>query len=133
VLYLALTGKSFLEEISASTLDILELILTFIATIAASSGIWIFLDKRNDRKDKDDKEKQTQNKLLLGLAHDRILYLGGVYIDRHWITQDEFENLHDYLYQPYLDMGGNGAAKRIMEEVQKLPISTTRYVKPECD
>lgn len=29
--------------------------------------------------------------MLIGLAHDRIVYLGMSYIDRGWITQDEYE------------------------------------------
>ena len=117
----------------SNTFEIVDIVLSFVATIAASSGIWLFFDRRNERREKDSKDRAVQNRLLLGLAHDRILYLGGVYLDRNWITQDEYENLQDYLYEPYLAMGGNGAAKRIMEEVRKLPISTTRYVKPECD
>ena len=27
-----------------------------------------------------------------------------------------------YLYEPYEEMGGNGSARRVMEEVRKLPI-----------
>ena len=44
------------------------------------------------------------------------------YIKRGWLTRDEYENLHDYLFQPYLDMGGNGTAQKIMKEVDKLPL-----------
>ena len=53
--------------------------------------------------------------MLIGLAHDRIIYLGMSYIERGWITQDEYENLHDYLYKPYEEMGGNGSAKKVMQ------------------
>ena len=49
-------------------------------------------------------------------------YLGMSYIDRGCVTQDEYENLRVYLYEPYERMGGNGSAKRIMQEVDKLPI-----------
>jgi hypothetical protein len=64
----------------------------------------------------------AERKMLVGLAHDRIIHLGMVYVDRGYITQDEYENLNDYLYTPYEKMGGNGSAKRVMEEVRKLPI-----------
>ena len=60
--------------------------------------------------------------MLVGLAHDRIIHLGMVYIERGCITQDEYENLQVYLYEPYEEMGGNGSARRVMEEVRKLPI-----------
>ena len=63
----------------------------------------------------------------MGLAHDRIIELGIIYIERGWITQEEYENLHDYLYKPYEALGGNGTGKRIMEEVKKLPIKPVTY------
>lgn len=53
---------------------------------------------------------------------DRIMYLGMSYIERGYITQDEYENLKVYLFEPYEKLGGNGSAKRIMQEVDKLPI-----------
>ena len=65
--------------------------------------------------------------MLVGLAHDRILCLGMLYIERGYVTRDEYENLYEYLYRPYLKMGGNGSAKRIMQEVDRLPIRTGQY------
>lgn len=67
-------------------------------------------------------QKDVKTEMLIGLAHDRIMYLGMSYIDRGCVTQDEYENLRVYLYEPYERMGGNGSAKRIMQEVDKLPI-----------
>ena len=46
-------------------------------------------------------EKDAERKLLVGLAHDRIIHLGMTYVQRGEITQDEYENLNDYLYAPY--------------------------------
>ena len=69
--------------------------------------------------------------MLIGLAHDRIVYLGMGYVERGYITQDEYENLYEYLYKPYERLGGNGSAKRIMIEVNKLPIHKSTYVKQE--
>lgn len=66
--------------------------------------------------------------MLIGYAHVRIVYLGMCYIERGWITQDEYENLNDYLYKPYEKMGGNGSAQKIMLEVNKLPIHKSTYV-----
>lgn len=57
-----------------------------------------------------------------GLAHDRIVHLGMAYVERGYITQDEYENLRVYLYEPYEKMGGNGSARRVMLEVDKLPV-----------
>ena len=97
-----------------------QLIIAVISSVLASSAFWAFVTKRLDKKD-------VRNQMLVGLAHDRIMYLGMIYIERGWITQDEYENLHDYLYVPYEKMGGNGSAKRVMEEVNKLPIHKSNY------
>jgi len=94
---------------------IFQIIITVFSSVLASSGLWAFLMKKAERRD-------GKTKLLLGMAHDRIVYLGMLYIDRGYVTQDEFENLEVYLYTPYKELGGNGTVGRIMTEVQKLPI-----------
>lgn len=65
--------------------------------------------------------------MLIGLGHDRIMYLGMKYIERKYITQSEYENLYKYLYEPYKKMGGNGSAERVMEEVKRLEIRPDTY------
>lgn len=89
-------------------------IMTIVLSIFASSGLWAFLQFLMNKKD-------TRTEMLIGLGHDRIVYLGTKYLERGFITPDEYENLYDYLYKPYEKIGGNGSAKRIMEEVKKLP------------
>lgn len=93
----------------------LQIVLTIFTSVLASSGLWAFLGSRWDRH-------SAQKDMLIGLGHDRIMYLGMRYIDRGWITQDEYENLNSYLYEPYKKLGGNGSALRVMQEVNKLPI-----------
>ena len=93
----------------------MQFILTIISSILASGGLWTFIQNRADKKD-------VRTEMLIGLGHDRIVSLGMTYIERGYITRDEYENLNDYLYIPYRKMGGNGSAQRIMEEVDKLPI-----------
>ena len=92
-----------------------QVAVPLVVAVLTSSGLWAVVAKRVDKGD-------AQRKMLVGLAHDRIIHLGMVYVDRGYITQDEYENLNDYLYTPYEKMGGNGSAKRVMEEVRKLPI-----------
>jgi len=60
--------------------------------------------------------------MILGLGHDRIVSLCNEYIERGWISSDEYENLYKYLYKPYEEMGGNGSAKRLMAIVNNLPV-----------
>ncbi len=92
-----------------------QVIVTIFTTILASSGFWAFIMKRMDKK-------SSETKLLLGLACDRIVHLGMTYINRGWITKDEYETLHDYLWLPYKECGGNGTAARVMAAVDRLPI-----------
>ena len=96
-------------------MDIFQMVLTIVGSVIASSGFWAFIQKRSERKDK-------KTKLLLGLAHDRIISLGMRYVTRGWISEDEFEDLNEYLYVPYHDAGGNGSAERVMNEVKKLDL-----------
>ena len=92
-----------------------QIAVPLAVAVLTSSGLWALVSKRADKNN-------AERKMLVGLAHDRIIQLGMVYVTRGYITQDEYENLNDYLYQPYEKMGGNGSAKRVMEEVRKLPI-----------
>ena len=96
-----------------------ETITTIVVAIFASSGFWAFLlaifNKIIDKK-------SAKNRMILGLGHDRIISLSEKYIAQGWISSDDFENLHDYLYEPYKKMGGNGTAEKLMHEVEKLPI-----------
>lgn len=97
-------------------------ILSIIGTILASSGFWAFMQSRQT-KDKEESElEHAKTELLVGLAHDRILYLGESYIERGWITVQEFENLHDYLYKPYAACGGNGTAKAVVDKCKTLEL-----------
>lgn len=89
--------------------------ITILLSFVGSAGFWGFLEVRRKKND-------ANTRLLVGMAHDRIIYLGMKYIERGYITKDEYENLNDYLYEPYAAAGGNGSAKRVMEEVRKIPL-----------
>lgn len=100
----------------------IQILITIVSSVLASSGLWTYLMKKSEQKD-------IKTEMIMGLAHDRILDLGVGYLDRRpqYITQDEYENLRVYLYEPYEKMGGNGSAKRIMQEIDKLPIRSNNY------
>lgn len=100
---------------------LLQLMIAVITSLVASSGFWAFVQKRGDKKD-------GVKQMLIGLGHDRIIALGLSYLERgDWITQDEYENLHDYLYVPYRGIGGNGSAERVMQDIDKLRIVPSNY------
>lgn len=90
-------------------------VLGIVASVGASSGFWAYLQRKDTRRD-------ATTQLLLGLAHDRIVFLGMSYVDRGWLSKDEYEDFMKYLYAPYSEFGGNGLAEKVMLEVKKLPM-----------
>ena len=103
-----------------------SVILAIITSILASSGLWAYMAKRYEaklqHKLESDADRVAERAMLVGLAHDRIVSQGMHCIERGFITQDEYENLDVYLFEPYTKLGGNGSAAKIMQEVNKLPI-----------
>ena len=95
--------------------QLVDIILAIVSSLLASSGLWAYVFKKLNTRD-------AQNDMLIGLGHDRIMYLGMQYIKQGWISSDEYENLSKYLFEPYRALGGNGSAERIMKEVDKLTI-----------
>ena len=98
-----------------------QIILTIVGAVLGSSGVWAYMMKRMDKKD-------ASTRMLLGLGHRDIVQDAMKYIERGWLSKDEYEDLDKYLYKPYLSMGGNGTAERLMNEVKKLPIRDISYV-----
>lgn len=92
----------------------IDLIVTIAVAIFGSTGFWTWLLNRN-------KKKSDESKLLLGLAYSEIIARCEQYIDRGYVSTDEYNELYRYLYEPYHNMGGNGTAERMMGEVEKLP------------
>jgi len=116
-------------EVAEIMSEWLQLVLVIFGSVAASSGFWAFMMARVDKKD-------VTREMLVGLAHDRIMWLGMCYIEQGWITCDEYENLYTYLYKPYKKLDGNGSAKRVMEEVNKLKVvknAPFTFMKGETD
>lgn len=99
------------------------IIIAVIGAIAGlSASIVSLVTFLVNRADKKNKKNSAESDMLMGLGHDRIVFLGRQYIKRGSISQDEYENLHDYLYKPYSELGGNGTAAKIMKEVESLPL-----------
>lgn len=91
-----------------------QLILTILTSILASSGLWAFLGTRLERNN-------AERELIVGIGHIELVFFGMQYIERGWITREEYETMQD-LYKPYVKLGGNGSGTKIMKEIEKLPI-----------
>jgi len=99
-----------------------QVVLTALTSVAASSGFWAYMDRRRSAKG-------ALMQLVLGIAYGKILEVGMRYIERGWISTDEYEEFRKYLYEPYAAAGGNGVAQRIMEDISHLPFrDPNRYV-----
>ena len=96
-----------------------ELILTFVATLIGSQGLWLLLSKISDKR-------SATSQLIRGLAHEQIVDKGMKYIHRGWISKDEYDDFLNYLYIPYQKTGGNGLAERVKIEVDKLPFKNKK-------
>lgn len=91
-----------------------QIIITIFTSVLASSGLWAFLGSRLDRH-------TAEREMLLGIGHIELVFYGMQYIDRGWISRDEYETLQE-LYKPYKKLGGNGSGTKIMQEIEKLPL-----------
>lgn len=85
-----------------------------ISTVLSCPGIWAWAKTRTQRKDSEDK-------LLLQVAKNQLISHGHEYLKRGYITMDEYEE-YEAEYQMYSDLGGNGLARRIFEQVDELPM-----------
>ena len=95
-------------------MTISQFVLTFATALLASSGLWAFLGNRLERN-------SAERELIVGIGHIELVFFGMQYIERGWITRDEYETMQG-LYEPYIKLGGNGSGTKIMKELEKLPI-----------
>ena len=95
--------------------QLVAVVLTGLYTVLASAGFWSFFTRKSKNKD-------STHVLLLGLTRDLMYRLGNAYIQRGWIRSDEYQNYYEDVYLPYKDLGGNGSADNIMDQINKLPV-----------
>ena len=97
-------------------LPILTIVAGIVTSLITSQGLWAHLSTKWQKD-------SAESELLRGLAHTRIMSLCEKYIERGWITPEEYEDLITYLYHPYLELGGNGTVKKMVDnEINRLPI-----------
>ena len=92
----------------------IDIIVTLAVAVFGSTGFWSWVQSRG-------KKKSAESRLLLGIAYSEIIRRSEHYIHQGYIAVDEYNELNRYLYEPYREMGGNGTAEKLMDEVRKLP------------
>lgn len=91
-----------------------ELANPLLSAFFGAPGLWAFLKTKTDHND-------NAAKLLLTVSRNQLITLGRTYIDRGYITMDEYEE-YEAEYQVYSALGGNGLARRLFEQVDDLPM-----------
>ena len=99
----------------------IDIIVTLAVAVFGSTGFWSWVQSRG-------KKKSAESRLLLGIAYSEIIRRSEHYIHQGYIAVDEYNELNRYLYEPYRDLGGDGTAQKLMDDVRKLP--TEREVQP---
>lgn len=95
------------------------IVISVIAAVFASSGFWALATAIYQNKSK---KESAEDKAIKALLHDRIFEISKELIVRGSVTTEEYDNLK-YLYEPYVELGGNGTCQRLKAEVDKLPIA----------
>lgn len=85
-----------------------------VTALLGGSGIWAWAKAKADHNN-------SADKLLLSVSRNQLITLGRGYIERGYITMDEYEEF-EAEYQIYSALGGNGLARRIFEQVDELPM-----------
>ena len=99
----------------------LEIILAVIGSNAVFSFIQFLISRHDRKKNHISENDKNQSDMILGLGHDKLLFLTDKFVSRGVITMKEKRNL-DYLYKPYEKMGGNGDCKIGYDACQELRI-----------
>lgn len=97
---------------------------TSIVLSIIGSGILttIYTDWRTNRRSRKQVNSAEQN-MILAIGRERILVMSKMYQALGEIPVDEYE-AYEHLAKAYLQLGGNGAVKKLVEEVMELPITT---------
>ena len=91
----------------------LDITAIIVALIGVAGSIFSYI--RSQQKSND-----SERNLLMSVAHWAIVSEAKFYVDRGYITTAEFETFH-ILIKPYLELGGNGLAIKMVEEMNNLP------------
>lgn len=95
----------------------IEVLITIAGSVFASSGLWTLILYKA-------KQKDTGLLMTRGMAHYQIIEEGQKFIDRGWITHEEYDDFMKYLGNPYLESGSNGLAKKMIDDISDLPFKS---------
>lgn len=94
-----------------------EVVVTIAGSVLASSGLWSWILYKI-------KQKDAGLLMTRGMAHYQIIEEGQKFIERGWITHEEYDDFMKYLGNPYLESGSNGLAKKMIDDISTLPFKS---------
>lgn len=102
------------------TMSTTQILAAIIGSNALFTFVQFLITRHDNAKNALSQHEKAQNDMLIGLGHDKLLYLTDKFVQRGGITLKERRNL-DYLYKPYHAAGGNGDCQIGYEACEKLP------------
>lgn len=99
---------------------VVQSLVTIVVAIISSSGVWGLFNLTMLKK-------TDSTRLLIGLAHHLIVRESHRLLEQGYMTADDYRNLRKGLYEPYKQLGGNGLAEKMVNDVEKLPINQRRH------
>lgn len=107
-------------------MNLIEVVIAIAGSAFASSGLWTLILYKV-------KQKDTGLLMTRGMAHYQIIEEGQKFIDRGWITHEEFDDFMKYLGNPYLESGSNGLAKKMIDDISDLPFKSISSIHSTMD
>ncbi len=105
-----------------SAFSIGTLIKFFVERKDAKNEVRMLAEENATSLKRIDEEMKLVKAMSLGALYDRARHLGEKYIEKGFVTMQEYSDWHKYLYQPYHEAGGDGTIDKIKKELDKLPI-----------
>ena len=85
-----------------------------LSAVLGAPGIWAWAQTKAGHNN-------NAAELLRSVSKNQLIALGRTYLDRGYITMDEYEE-YEAEYKLYSAVGGNGLARRVFKQVDDLPI-----------
>lgn len=109
----------------------MEHIIQILAVVFASTGFWAFisqiLQNRRDKKTAYTDKIRVIEAGVRGLLHEKLIERCEYFIQKGTITEGEFRDLKEYIYDPYKGLNGNGTGDAYMERCQELLFTGERH------
>lgn len=99
---------------------LIQSLVTIVVAMISSSGVWGLFNLTMQKK-------TDSTRLLIGIAQHLIVRESHRLLDQGYMTTEEYRNLRKGLYERYKQLGGNGLAEKMVNEVEKLPIKQRRH------